>query len=156
MEQKRKIVCAGSVPGAKRITAKEQVTTSLTVMLNDKVLVFQQLHPTPKTFRLLHNIHSKHVDRLRARGNVLGRQKRAGEMSVGGIVWRGNVREGSVQGNVLHSRLGCVNEHPKLIIRSITFEVTQPIRPQIINVTERRTDNLRQQYRTLRYTCIAP
>ena len=34
------------------------------------------------------------------------------------------------------------SEDPKLIIRAITFEVTQPIRPRYINVTDGRTNDL--------------
>ena len=42
-------------------------------------------------------------------------------------------------------------EDPKLLIPAITFEVTQPIRPRYINVTDGHMDDLRQQYRTLHY-----
>ena len=34
------------------------------------------------------------------------------------------------------------SKRPKLLIRAITFEVTQPIHPWYINVTDRRTDGL--------------
>ena len=43
------------------------------------------------------------------------------------------------------------SEDPKLIIRVINFELVQPICPAYINVTDRRTDDLRQQYRALHY-----
>jgi len=43
------------------------------------------------------------------------------------------------------------SEDPKLIIRVINFELDQPIRPRYINVTERQTDDLRQQYCALHY-----
>jgi len=45
----------------------------------------------------------------------------------------------------------CENEGPKLIIHVINFELTQLIRPQIINVADRRTDNTRWQ--TLNLKC---
>jgi len=50
------------------------------------------------------------------------------------------------------------SEDPKLIIRVITFELTQHILPRYHNVTDtqtdRRTDDLQQQYRAST-TCIA-
>jgi len=40
-----------------------------------------------------------------------------------------------------------MSEDPKLIIRVISFQLTELIRPWYIYVTAGQTDNLRQQYR---------
>ena len=41
---------------------------------------------------------------------------------------------------VLERSIADVGEDPKLIIRVITFELTQPIQPRYIDVTDGRTD----------------
>ena len=49
----------------------------------------------------------------------------------------------------------CGSENPKLIIRVINFELVEAICSRYVNVTDRRTDrrtyDLRQQYRALHY-----